>query len=74
MKRALFSIAAAAVVCGSIGSPSEAAPMGPVLAPVAIGVNDAFPVYYFRGHHYRYYHNHHYYKHRYYRYGRYHYY
>jgi hypothetical protein len=74
MKRAIFSIAVAAIVCGSISLPAEAALMGPVLAPVATGVNDAIPVYYYRGHHYRYYHNHHYYKHRYYRYGRYRYY
>jgi hypothetical protein len=82
MKRALFSMAVAALVCGGISSRSEAAPMGPVLAPVAAGMNSAVPVYYYggvyfpyyyHGHYYRYHHNHHYYKHRYYRSGRYYY-
>ena len=83
MKRALFSIAAAALVCGSIGSPSVAAPMGPVLAPLAGTISNSIPVYYYSGvyypyrynhRYYRYHHNHHYYKHRYYSNGRYHYY
>ena len=74
MKRVLFTVVFGLFAGAGIWTPLEAAPMGPVLAPVASGINNTIPVYYYRGVHYRYYHNHHYYKHRYYRYGRYHYY
>jgi hypothetical protein len=68
MKRVLFAGVFALFVGTGIWTPSEAAPMGPVLAPVATGVNNAIPVYYYRGHYYRYRHHRHYYNHRYYRY------
>lgn len=83
MKRVLFTVVFGLFAGAGIWTPSEAAPMGPVLAPVATGVNDAIPVYYYRGvyypyyynrHYYRYHHNHHYYKHRNYRNGKYYYY
>jgi hypothetical protein len=70
----LFTVVFGLFAGAGIWTPSEAAPMGPVLAPVASGINDNIPIYYYRGVHYRYYHHHRYYRHRYYRYGRYYYY
>ena len=74
MKRVLSTVVFGLFAGAGIWTPSEAAPMGPVLAPVATSVNNTIPVYYYRGVYYRYRHNHRYYRHRYYRYGRYHYY
>ena len=74
MKRVLFPVVLGLIVSTGIWTSTEAAPMGPVPAPVATGVENTIPVYYYHNHYYRYrYHNHYYnhrylYHHRYYRY------
>jgi hypothetical protein len=47
MKRFLFVVMFTVLAAVGIWSPSKAAPMGPVLAPVTNGASKATPAYYY---------------------------
>ena len=61
MKRLLFAVLFTVLATVGIWSPSKAAPMGPVLAPIDNSASKAALAYYYHGIYYPYYYRHHYY-------------